>query len=145
MIFGITCNNHPPPTGFDFVALGNALHRIVCALDMKIRMDFANERAHIFFWEDHHGVHIRQCRQNFRAFFRGRYRPPFTLQGAHGSIAVHRDNQFAAEFPRGMQVTYVADVQHIETSIGQRDAIASAPPIRDTYLKFIARKNLLMR
>jgi hypothetical protein len=43
-----------------------------------------------------------------------------------------------------MQVADVADVQHIETPIGQRDALAGAPPIRHTLLKFAARNNLPM-
>jgi len=43
-----------------------------------------------------------------------------------------------------MQVANVADVQHIENTVGQRDAIASAPPIRHTLVKFVARNDLLM-
>jgi len=38
----------------------------------------------------------------------------------------------------------MADVQQIETPVGQRDALAGAPPIRHTSLKLVARNNLLM-
>ncbi|HKA77011.1 MAG TPA: hypothetical protein VKD19_07895, partial [Pseudolabrys sp.] len=96
------------------------------------------------FRENYDGVNILDRRQNFRAFLGGHHRPTFALQGADGSISVHRDNQFAAEFPSGTQVTYVANMQQIENTIGQCDAIASAPPVRNTLLKFVARNNLLM-
>ena len=43
-----------------------------------------------------------------------------------------------------MQVANVANMQQVENTIGQRDAIATAPPIRHTSLKFVARNNLLM-
>ena len=144
MILGITHDDHAASTGFYLVALGDALHRVVRALGMKIRTYFADDGAHILFWKNYDGVHVRQRRQNFRAFF-GRHRwPTFALQSAHGIVGIHRDNQFAAEFPRGAQVTYVANMQHVENAVSQRDAIASASPIRHTLLKVVARNNLLM-
>src|ERR1700694_4101642 len=144
VILGITHDDHPASTGFDLIALGDALHRVVRALGMKIGTDFADESAHILFRKNYDGVHICQRCQNFRPFFGRDYRPPFALQRAHGSVGVHRNNQFAAEFPRGMQIANVADMQHIENTVSQRDAIASTPPSRHTLLKFVARNNLLM-
>jgi hypothetical protein len=38
----------------------------------------------------------------------------------------------------------MADVQHIETPVGQRHAFAGAPPFRHTSLQFVARNNLPM-
>ena len=144
MILGITHNDYTASTGFDLIALGDALHRVVGALRMKIRTYFADDRAHVVFRKDHDGVHVRQRRQNLRAFFGRHHWPPFALQRAYGSIGIHRNNQFAAELPRSMQVTYVANMEQIENTVSQRDAIASAPPIRHTLLKFVARNNLLM-
>jgi len=144
VIFGITHDDHSASTGFDLVALGDALHRVVRALRMKIGTYFADDRAHILFWEHYDGVHVRQRRQNFRAFFGRNYWPTFALQRAYGSIGIHRNNQLATEFPRGTQVTYVADVQQIENTVSQCDAMASAPPVRNILLKFVARNNLLM-
>jgi hypothetical protein len=144
MIFWITDDDDAASTSFDYIALGDALCRVVSALGMKIRTNFANDGAHVFFWKDYNSVHIRQRRQNFRAFFGRHNGPPFTLQRAHGSIAVHRDNQLSAEFPCGTQVAHMANVQHVEAPVGQRDAIAGAPPIRYTLPKFAARNNLLM-
>ena len=144
VILWITHDDDAASTGFDYIVLGDALCRVVGAFGMKIRMDFANDGAHVFFWEYYDGVHIRQRRQNFRAFIGGHYGPPFALQRADGSIAVDRDNQLAAELPGGMQVAHMADVQQIEAAVGQRDTVAGVPPIRYTLLKFAARNNLLM-
>src|SRR4029077_10784196 len=89
VILGITHDDDPASTGFDLVALGDGLHRVVGAFGMKIRTDFADDRAHILFRKDYDGVHIRQRRQNLRALFGRNYWPPFALQCAHGSIGVH--------------------------------------------------------
>lgn len=43
-----------------------------------------------------------------------------------------------------MQVADVADVEEIETTVGQSDALARAPPIPHTLLQFAARNNLPM-
>src|SRR5208337_1126941 len=67
VIFWITNDDDAAATGFDYIVLGDALRRVVGAFGMKIRTDLANDGAHVFFWEDNDGVHIRQRRQNFRA------------------------------------------------------------------------------
>ena len=144
MILGIAHDDDTASTGFDFVALGDTLRRVVRALGMKVRTDFANDGAHIFFGKDYDGVHIRQRRQNFRAFFGRHHGPPFTFQRSHRSIGVYRDNQLAAEFARGMQVADMTDVKQIETTVGQRDALTGAPPIGHALLKFAAQNNLPM-
>ena len=144
MILGITHDDHAASTGFYLVALGDALHRVVRALGMKIRTYFADDGAHILFWKNYDGVHVRQRRQNFRAFFGRHHWPAFTFQRAHGSICVHCNDQLAAEFPSSAQVAYMANMQHVENAVSQRDAIASASPIRHTLLKVVARNNLLM-
>ena len=142
MILGIAHDDNSASTSCDLVALRNALHRIVLTLGMKVGTDFANEGAHIFFWKHNDGIHIRQRRQNFRAFLGRHHGAPFALQRAHGSIGIDRDDQFAAEFPRGMQVAHVSDMQQVETSVGQCDGMAGAPPIRDALPQFVARNNL---
>jgi len=144
VILGIAHDDNTPSTGFDFGALGDTLRRVVRALGVKVRTDFANDGAHISFGKDYNRVHVLERRQNFRAFLGRHYGPPLTLQCAHRRIGVHRDNQLAAEFARGMQVADMADVQQIETPIGQRDALAGAPPIGHALLKFAAQNNLPM-
>ncbi len=144
VILGITYDDDAPSTSLDLGTLGDALLRVVGALGMKIRTDFANDGAHVRFWKDYDGVNVRQRRQNFRAFFRRHHGPPFALQCVHRRIGIHGNNQFAPEFPRGVQVAYMANMQQIETPVGQGDAIAGATPVRHTPPQFIARNNLLM-
>src|SRR5712671_1224569 len=124
VILGITHDDHPASTGFYLVALGDALHRVVGALGMKVRTDFANDRAHILFWKNYDGVHVRQRRQNFRAFFGRHHWPAFALQSAYGSVGIHCNDQLATEFPSSAQVAYMANMQHVENTVSQRDAIA---------------------
>src|SRR5580658_8589057 len=49
VILGITDDHDTPSAGFNLFALGNALHRVVGALGMKIRTNFANDGAHVLF------------------------------------------------------------------------------------------------
>ena len=144
VILRITHNDDAASTGFDLGALGDALHRVVRALGMKIRTDFANDGAHVRFWKNNDGVNVGKRCQDFRAFFRWHQGPSFAFQSEHGSVGVHGDNQFATQFPCGMEVAYMTNMQQIETSVSQGDAIAVAPPICHTAPQFIARNNLPM-
>ena len=144
MILGIAHNDDAAPARLHFVALGDSLGGVVRTLGMKIRMDFANNGAHIFFWKDYNRIHIRERRQNFGPFFSRHHGPSFAFQRAHGSVGIYRDNQFAAEFPRRMQVANMADMQQIETTIGQGDTLASPPPIGHALPQVAARNNLRM-
>src|ERR1700686_5401317 len=49
VILGITHDDHSASTGFDLIALGDALYRVVGALRMKIRTYFADDCAHVVF------------------------------------------------------------------------------------------------
>ena len=144
MILGIAHDDDAASTGFDLVALRDALRRVVRALSMKVRTDLANNGAHVVFWKDYDGVNVGQRGENLRTFFGRHHGSPFAFQGTHGRIGVYRDNQFAAEFVRRVQVAHMADMQQIETSVGQGHAIPGAAPIRHTLLQLVARNNLPM-
>src|SRR4030081_1445874 len=83
---GIPHDDHSASAGFALVALGDALHRVIRAFGVKVRTDFANNRAHILFWKNYDGVYIRQRRQNFRALLGRHHCPPLPLHRSHGSI-----------------------------------------------------------
>src|SRR5271154_4300146 len=55
VIFRITHDHDSASAGFNLVALGDAFHRVVGALGMKIGTDFANEGAHVRFRKDDNG------------------------------------------------------------------------------------------
>ena len=144
MIFGIPHDDDAASTGFDFDALRDALYGIVGALGMKIGTDFANQGAHVCFWKDYNGIDVGESRENFCAFFRRHDGAAFTFQRTDGRVGVYGYDQFATQFSSGVQVAYVANVEQIEASVGQRDAIAVAAPSSHTAMQFIARDNLLM-
>src|ERR1700686_4341310 len=79
VILGIPHDDDTASTGFDLIALGDALHRVVRTFRMKIGTYFADDSAHILFWKNYNGVHIRQRRQNLRAFFGRHYWTTFAL------------------------------------------------------------------
>src|SRR5271169_3110331 len=141
VILGITHDHHSPPAGLDLVALRDTLRSVISALGMKIRMDFTNDGAHVLFRKNNDGVNVRQRRQNLRAFFGWHHGAPFTLQPTHRVIGVHRDNQLASELASSVKIAHMANVQQIETSVRQRDAIAGAAPLRRTLSKFVAGNN----
>jgi hypothetical protein len=145
VILGIAHDHDTPSTGLDLVAFGDALRRVVGSLGVNFRADFANDGAHILLRKDNDGVNIFERRKNFSALSFRHYGPTLAFQCEHGSIAIHRDNQFAAEFPRSVQVAHVPDVEHIKASISQRDAIPGAPPLFNSLPQFVARNNFPMR
>src|SRR5208282_2335852 len=79
VILGITHDNDMASTGFDLVAFRDALCRVVGALGMKVRANFANDGPHILFWKNNDRVNVRQRCQNLRAFLRRHHGPPFTF------------------------------------------------------------------
>ena len=89
------------------------------------------------------GIHIRRARRESPRVRRRASWPAFPLQCANGIVAIHRDDEFAAEFARRVQIANVADMQQIEAAIGQSDAITGVPPVRHALLKFLARNDLL--
>ncbi len=144
MILGIAYDDNSSAAGQDFVALGNAFHRVIGALGMKIWMNFTNDGAHVFFGKNNDSVNILQRGQNLGALGLRHHRPSLALQGAHGSVAVHRDNHSAPEFASRMQIAYMADMEQIEAAVGENDALPRTPPIRYTQPEFVARNNLPM-
>ena len=128
MIFGVADDHDTASAGFNFVAFGNILSRVIGSLGVKIGMNFTNDGAHVFFREHDDGVHVCQGRKNFGAFPGGHDGASFAFQRAHGRIGVHRNDQLTSEFASGMDVAYVTDVQDVEATIGERDAIAGVAP-----------------
>src|ERR1700688_583223 len=49
VVLGIAHDDNSASTGFDLIALGDAIHRVIRALGMKVRTDFADDSAHILF------------------------------------------------------------------------------------------------
>src|ERR1700722_9062757 len=68
MILRISHDHDAASTSFDCIALGNVLHRVVGAFDLKIRTNLADNRTHIVLRENNNCINILQRRQQFSAF-----------------------------------------------------------------------------
>src|ERR1035438_1036126 len=145
VILYITHDHHSASTSYHLVVLRDTLRRIVRSLGMKVRADFADNCAHVILGKNNNRIHIRQRRQNFCALFGGHNRAPDALQCTHRIVAVERNHQLTAEFAGGMKIAHMADMEQVETSIGQSDAITGAPPFLHPPEKFVARNNLRMK
>lgn len=144
MILGIAYDYDSASAGFDFAPLGNAFFGVIGALGVKIGADFADDRAHIFFREDHNGVNIGQRSENFRALFGRHYGPAFAFQGAYGFIGIYRDDEFASEFASGVEIANVSNVQYIEASVGEGDAISGGAPVQHQLVELAPGNNFWM-
>ena len=144
MILGIAHDFHPATTLRDRIPLWYGVGGVVSSFGVNVGANFADQGPHVALRENDDCVHVSQCRENFRAFLGEHERTALSFQCTHGFIGVDSDDQASAKLLGCMQVANVADVQHIENTVGQRDAIASAPPIRHTLVKFVARNDLLM-
>ena len=144
MILRIADDYNPASASFHFATFRDALRRVVRSLGVKIRANLANDGAHILLGKHHHGIHIRERSQNLCALFGRHEGPSFSFQCTDGSIAVDGNHEFSAQFPSGMQIANMADVQQIEAPVSQRDAIAGAAPVSNTLLQLDARNDFRM-
>jgi hypothetical protein len=96
VILWIADDDDATSTAFDFGALWDAVNGIVSPLGVEVGTDFANDRARVGFWKDNDGVHIRQGRKNFSAFFSRHHGTPFAFQCPHRCVCIYRHNQLAA-------------------------------------------------
>ena len=143
MVFGIADDLDAAATFRYGVALGDGFCGVVGAFGVNVRANLANDGAHIEFWKNHDGVHVRERRENFCALLLGHERASFAFEGANGFVGVDGDDQLSAECFRPAQIAHVADVQKIEIPVGERDAFAGAAPLLDLRAQFVAVQNLV--
>ena len=143
VVFGIADNGHAPAALDDGVALGNVVGGVVGALGVDVGTDFADQGAHVGLGKHDHGVHVGEGGQNFGALGGGHQRTPGALQAAHRLIRIETDHEFSAELLGGAEIADVADVQQVETAVGQDDALAGAAPFLDAAAELIAGKDFV--
>ena len=108
-------------------------------------MNLADDGAHVVLAEDHHGVDVGKSSEDFRALFGGHQGTAFTFQRTHRFIRVQRNYQATTEFLGRVEITHVADVQQIEASVGEGNAVACRPPRFHLALQLVAPENLGFR
>jgi hypothetical protein len=118
-----------PATRFNQLAPDNRVFSPVRAFYQDVRLQSADDLLRVVFVEHDHGIDRRQRCQNFGAFaFRvdGARRP---LDGADGSIGIHRDDQRIAFTPGIVQVPHVTRMKKIEYTVGQHDFLSAVPQV----------------
>ena len=139
VVFGIANDLNPPAISQHLVALGHAVARVVGALGVHVRMNLANQRAHVRLIEDNDGVHVFECSENLGALRCRHQRPARAFQFAHAGIGVDGDDQLAAQRLRSAQIAHVPDVQQIKASVGEDDRFALLAPAFDQCAQRFAR------
>ncbi len=117
-----------PPYSRTVSASGHALGGIVGAFCLHVRMDFANDRANIALGENDDGVDVRESCENLRPLFSGHQRAAFAFERANRIVGVDRHHEASTDLLGGSKVADVPNVQQVEASIGERDAITGGPP-----------------
>lgn len=135
-------DNLDAAAAFDYsFSLWDAFCRVVGTLGMKVRADFVDESAHVVLLENYDGVHVGQGSENFGAFVRGHQRAAVAFQLAYRFVRVGGYDEFSAELLRRVQISYVTDVEKIETAVGERDLLALGAPVLHLAAEFVATKN----
>ena len=144
MVLGIAHDDDAASAGFDFVALGDAFGGVVGALGVKIGTDFADDGADVVLREDDHGIDIGEGGENFGALGFRHDRAAFAFQCADRSVGVDGNNELASKCAGSVEIANVADVEDVETAVGEGDAISGVAPGRDAALQVVTGKNLRM-
>ena len=108
----------------DGLAADDGVERPVGAFDEHIRLQPADDLLRVVFVEHHDRVHTRERRQDFGSFALGIDRTRRSLDGAHRSIRIDRDDQRITFAPRVLQVTNMARVEKVEHAVGEHDFLA---------------------
>ena len=144
MIFGIAHNGHASAARFHFISFRNTFDGVVGALGLKVGPDFTDDRAHVVLGKNHYRIHSGEGGENFRTLFRGDQWTPRAFECANRVVGIHGHYQLPAEFPSGVQITDVSDVEQVKAAIGESNARPGPPPFGDTFSKLFAAENLGM-
>ena len=144
MILRITDDGDSAAAGFDFIAFGDALRGVVRALGVKIGANLTNDGPHVSLGKNDHRIDIRKGGENLGALIGRHHGPSGSFERADRIVAIYGDDKPAPELPRRMQVSNVPDMQDIEATIGERDALTRATPRLHTPPKLGARNDLRM-
>ena len=102
----------------------NLIELIIAAFHQHVRQEFRDQTTWRNVVEDRHVIDIPQRGEYLRAFGLIEDRSIRTLQLAHCSITINRDEQRVAERSRLRQVTHVSDVQKIKNAVRKNESRA---------------------
>ena len=141
-MLGVADNRHASTILANHICFGNVLGGVIGALGLDVGMNFADDGADVKLGEDDDSVDIGKGGENLRAFFRGHQWTALSFQRTYGFIRIDGNDEAAAEFLGGVKIAHVADVQQIEASIGQRNALTGRAPGFYLAAQLVATKYL---
>jgi len=141
VIFRIANDHDLASTGHNFVVLRDALGGVIRTLGVKVGPDFPDDCAHVFFRKNKYRVDICERGENFCPLVGGHQWAAFAFQCTDGVVAVDGNHKLSAQLARRVKVANVADVEQIEASIGERDAMSGAAPCRHALAQIFATKD----
>jgi hypothetical protein len=144
VILGIADNFDPTAIFRDRIALRDSVGCVVGAFGLDVGTNLANDGADVEFGEDYDSVDIGQRGYNFGALFGGHDGPALAFEDADRFVGIDCHYEFSAQSFGSAQITDVADVQQIEIAIGQRNALAGAPPFLYALAKLAAAQDFIV-
>ncbi len=138
MVFGIADDFHSPAVFCDDISLRNGVRSVVGAFGLNVRANFVDESANVKFGKNHYCINHRERSDDFGTLAFGHQRAAWALERTHRGVGVYCDYQLAAQTFCCMKITNMADVQQIESSVGERDAFTNTPPVFNAAAKLFA-------
>src|SRR5579864_407172 len=132
MILGITDNFDPAPAFLHHIPLRNGFRRVVGALRVNVRPDFADQRPDIRFIKNDYCIHVGERGKNFGSLLRRHNRTAGSFQRTYTRVTIHCHDNTSPQSLSCMKIPNVADVQHIEAPVRQNDLFAFSTPLAGT-------------
>src|SRR5579884_4026192 len=142
MILGITDNFDPAPAFLHHIPLGNGFRRIVGALRVNVRPDFADQCPDIRFVKDDNRIHVGDRSKNFGSLLCRHSWTTGSFQRTYSRVTIHRHDNTSAQLLGCMKIPNVADVQYIKAPVRQNDFFAFSTPLAGTLPQPSPAENL---
>lgn len=131
VILGVANDGDPATVLAHGVGLRNAVGRVVGSFCLNVGPDLGDEFADVALGKDDNGVDVGESGEYLGSLFGWHQGTPFPFQESDGVVRVDRNDQASAELFRRVDIANVADVEQIETPIGECDVFARLPPALD--------------
>ena len=131
MALGVADDGRAAAVRLDDRTLGNGLDGVVGAFAVDVGLDPAQQAFDVVVGKRHDVIDRVERRDDLGPLGRRHHRPPRPLQPCDRCVLVHGDDEAIGFGGRALQVPHVADVQHIEAAVGERNRAPRGAVVRD--------------
>ena len=142
MVLWIAHNRDPAAIGPDDVSFWNVVYRVIGAFAVHVGADCLEQRPYGGLVENDHVVHPAQGSHQLGAVGRGQNRSSLPLEPPNRGIVVDRYDKEIGFLGGSLQIADVADVQEVETAVGESDGTARGAIARAAPYERIAIQHL---